>query len=190
MIVIVSDANILIDLLQIELFQGFLKINWEKHLPPNVIDEVREDNSNQLFNAIDNDKLIPPKFSSDDLLEIQKLKIRYPPLSLADCSCLYLAENLPAILLTGERKLRNIATGVHKLEVHGILWVIEKLIEDKIVTYRSAHEKLTQLIRINDRLPKNECDRYLRHWKKNFEPPKPSKPPIRKIRIGTRKKLI
>ena len=36
MIVVVSDANIIIDLLQIDLFAAFLKLDWEKHVPPDV----------------------------------------------------------------------------------------------------------------------------------------------------------
>lgn len=168
MIVVVCDANIIIDLLQVDLFKFFLKLEWEKYVPPDVADEVHEDNIDQVIHAINAAKIILPIFNPEDLIEIEKLKVRYPPLSMEDCSCLFLAENLSAILLTGERRLRTIATESHRLKVHGILWIFEGLIEKNIITARMAHAKLTHLMKINNRLPKKECERLLNYWKKNF----------------------
>lgn len=168
MTVVVYDANIIIDLLQVDLFKFFLKLEWEKYVPPDVADEVQEDNIDQVIQAINAGKIILPIFNPEDLIEIEKLKVRYPPLSMEDCSCLFLAENLSAILLTGERRLRTIATESHRLKVHGVLWVFEKLIEKNIITVRMAHAKLTHLMKINNRLPKKECERLLNRWKKSF----------------------
>lgn len=166
MMAVVCDANILIDLLQIDLFRAFLKLKWVKHVPPDVAGEVQENNSDQLSTAINAGKLILPTFTPEDLLRIQKFKFRYSSLSMEDCSCLFLAETLPAMLLTGERRLRSIATELHQLEVHGVLWVFEQLIEEKVINHPLAHAKLTQLININKRLPKGECERLLKRWKR------------------------
>ena len=168
MITVVTDANIIIDLLQIDIFRYFLKLNWGKYVPPDVTDEVQEPNSDQLIDAIKAGKIILPSFSSDDLLNIQELKTRYSALSFVDCSCLYLASHLSAILLTGERRLRNIATDAHHLTVHGTLYVLERLIEQNIITHRKAHEKLSQLMQINNRLPHRVCVRLLKRWEQNF----------------------
>lgn len=168
MIIVVSDANIIIDLLQINLFPDFLKINWEKYITPNVVDEVKEENSDLLFNAINANQVFMPPFEFDDLQQIQNYFSRYAPLSVADCSCLHMAEKISAILLTGEKQLRNIASTTHSLEVHGTLWILDHLIGDKIITYRQAYSKLTTLIQINPRLPKSEIEKRLRRWKKNF----------------------
>ena len=65
-----------------------------------------------------------------------------------------LAERLSAVLLTGERRLRRIAADSHRVKVHGILWVFEQLIEEKIITQRVAHAKLIHLIKVNNRLPR------------------------------------
>lgn len=46
--IVVCDANILIDLLQVDLFNAFLKLKWEVRVPPDVVDEVQEANSDQL----------------------------------------------------------------------------------------------------------------------------------------------
>jgi predicted nucleic acid-binding protein len=178
MIIVVSDANIIVDLLQINLFNAFLKRDWQKHVPPDVTEEVQEPNSLQLSNAISSEEIFTPSFSSGDLSAIQKLKTRYASLLFADCACILLARKMSAILLTGERKLRSIASDNYKLEVHGTLWAMEKLLEAKIITYRKAYKKLSQLMKINDRLPQKECIRLLKSWKKNSEPLPPPKPPV------------
>ena len=116
MTVVVCDANEIIDLLQVDSFKSFLKLKWDKYVPPDVIDEVREDNTDQLVTAINSDKLILPTFSPKELIKIQELKTQYPSLSIEDCSCLFLAERLPAALLTGgERRLRRIAADSHRV---------------------------------------------------------------------------
>jgi predicted nucleic acid-binding protein len=135
-----------------------------------VVDEVQEENSDQLVPAINAGKLILPSFNPEDLLIIQKFKARYSSFSVADCSCLFLAENLLAILLTGERRLRSVAKNSYRLNVHGILWVFEQLIEKKIITRRMAHTKLAHLMRVNSRLPQTECERLLKHWEKDLKP--------------------
>ena len=78
---IVCDANIIIDLLQVDLFKSFLKLKWERYVPPDVADEVQENNTDQLVIAINSDRLILPTFSPEDLIKIQKLKARYSSLS-------------------------------------------------------------------------------------------------------------
>lgn len=162
--IVVCDANILIDLLQVDLFNAFLKLNWEMHVPPDVIDEVQEVNSDQLVRAIQLRDIRLPVFTSEELFHIQDYKARYQPLSIQDCSCLLLAENLFAILLTGERRLKNIATSSHGIQVHGVLWVFEQLVAKKIITPRKAHAGMSQLITLNNRLPKAECERLLKRW--------------------------
>jgi len=166
MTVAVCDTNVIIDLLQVDSFKSFLKLKWDKHVPPGVIDEVQEDNTDQLVTAINTGKLILPTFSPEELIKIQELKTQYPSLSIEDCSCLFLAERLSAVLLTGERRLRRIAADSHRVKVHGILWVFEQLIEEKIITQRVAHDKLTHLMKVNKRLPRKDCGRLLKLWLK------------------------
>ena len=122
MIIVVCDANIIIDLLQVELFKSFLKLKWEKYVSPAVADEVQEDNTDQLIQAINSAKITLPSFDPADLLKIQELKVRYPSLS----------------------------------------------IEDKIITPLTANAKLIRLMKVNNRLPKTDCERLLKGWKKSL----------------------
>jgi len=51
-----------------------------------------------------------------------------------------------------------------KYEVHGIIWVLECLIEKGILTGFTARDKLIELMAINKRLPKALCEARLEQW--------------------------
>ena len=84
MSIVVCDANILIDLLQVDLFNTFLKLKWEIHVPTGVVDEVQEANSVQLAQAIGSKEILLPIFTAEELFKIQDYKVRYPPLSIQE----------------------------------------------------------------------------------------------------------
>jgi predicted nucleic acid-binding protein len=98
------------------------------------------------------------------LTEIQLLEVEYRQLSIPDCSCLFHASSVSARLLTGDAALRKIAEQ-DGVPVHGILWVFDKLVEQKVISKKTAYEKLSQLIVINSRLPGKECRKRLVRWK-------------------------
>ncbi len=164
--IVVCDANIVIDLLQVDLFDTFLKLRWDMHVPPDVVDEVQEENSDLLIQAIKSRDILVPVFTSEELFRIQDYKARYQPLSIQDCSCLLLAKKLSAVLLTGEKKLKMIATTSHGIQVHGVLWIFEHLVGKRLITPHMAHTGLSQLLTLNSRLPKPECERLLKRWRK------------------------
>ncbi len=128
------------------------------HVPPDVIDEVQEDNSDQLTQAIQSGDILISVFTPEELFQIQDYKGRFQPLSIQDCSCLLLAENLSTVLLSGERKLKMIATTSHGIQVHGVLWIFEHLGGKQLITPHMAHADLGQLLTLNSRLPKAECE--------------------------------
>ena len=162
---VVIDANILIDLLDIDLFELFLALPWRRYVSYEVVGEMRPDNRPAVENAIEAGRLIRPTFDFDDILQIQTLASAYRRFSSADCSCLYLARKLSANLLTGERLLRNIAREHYAIRVHGTIFVIDTM-AGSVVSYSEAHTRLSQLEKINPRLPKSEINRYLERWKK------------------------
>ena len=85
-------------------------------------------------------------------------------LSLTDCSVWYYAKVNNYILLTGDRKLRK--TSVYDgVEVHGVIYVFDSLVELEIVSRQVAVEKLQLLFSQNPRLPKEEIDKRINKWK-------------------------
>jgi predicted nucleic acid-binding protein len=67
-------------------------------------------------------------------------------------------------LLTGDAKLRSEATE-QGITVHGSLWVIQVIVEQKIITAESGVEFLEKLKIINDRLPLDEIEKLIRKLK-------------------------
>ena len=67
-------------------------------------------------------------------------------------------------VLTGDRKLRavSISDGV---EVHGVIYVFDSLVDLGIISPQVAVGKLQQLYSINPRLPKEEIDKRINLWK-------------------------
>jgi predicted nucleic acid-binding protein len=71
---------------------------------------------------------------------------------------------LNSTLLTCDRKLK-LEAKEHGLEVHGSIWVIEKLEEENILDKSKAIILLEKLKTVNDRLPMEEIDRVIKKLK-------------------------
>lgn len=164
MIYLVNDANILIDLLKLNLLDIFLQLEYDFQVTDIVFSEIQEDNVDDLETFIDQNLLTRQSFSFEELIQIQRIAGNYPALSIADCSCLYLAEKQEAILLTGDGALRRIAEE-RAIPVHGMLWVFDELLAHGLISRPDAQGKLLQLMAFNQRLPKTECQYRLRIWK-------------------------
>jgi predicted nucleic acid-binding protein len=82
---------------------------------------------------------------------------------LTDCSVWNYARENNFTLLTGDKKLRNIAieSGVN---VCGILFLFDEMVAQGIINVNVAIDKLTELYRNNTRLPKKEIDKRLELW--------------------------
>jgi hypothetical protein len=66
--------------------------------------------------------------------------------------------------LTGDRKLKTVSMK-DGVEVRGILYIFDKLVEETILTPAIASGKLKQLQIINPRLPTDEIEERICLWK-------------------------
>ena len=165
MIVLVNDASILIDLLKADLIEPFFQLDCEFHVTDFVAGEVQEENADQLEAFVQGGKLIKKTFEFEALIKIQRLETAYKALSIADCSCLCLAKQLAATLLTGDAVLRRIAEQ-NEIQVHGLLWVFDELVKNRRISHKIASEKLSYGLSINSRLPVAECNKRIAKWNK------------------------
>ena len=87
-----------------------------------------------------------------------------PALSLPDCFALALAVRGPWILLTGDAELRRLASS-ERVECHGILWLMDRMLETDGATARQLHDGLEAIVaHPRCRLPKREVrDRLARY---------------------------
>ncbi len=167
MIVVVNDANILIDLIKLQLVEAFFNINWEFHSTNLIIEnELYDEQKMVLQPFIDNGKLIVQELDVDDMLTIMDIQAQKPQLSDKDCSALHCAQKLNASLVTSDNTLRKFAK-VKKVDVHGHLWVFDALLDHGCITPATAIAKLNELNSINAKLslPKKECEARIEMWK-------------------------
>jgi len=165
MILLVNDANILIDLLKADLVELFFQMEYEFYITDLVANEILEENADRLETFVQNGRLIKKTFDFEELSEIQLLEVQHKVLSIPDCSCLHLSKKLSATMLTGDAALRRIAKQ-NKIPVHGALWVFDELVKQDLISCQAAVEKLSYLMTVNVRLPETECQKRLKKWKK------------------------
>lgn len=167
MIVVVNDANILIDLIKLQLVEAFFYLEWDFHTTNLIIEsELYDEQKLQLLPYIDNGRLTIQELDGDDLISIMTIQEQKPQLSDKDCSALHCAQKLNASLVTSDNVLRKFAKS-RNIDVHGHLWVFDALVEHKCITPKTAITKLHELNSINFKLnlPKRECDARIETWK-------------------------
>jgi len=166
MIVVVNDANILIDLIKLQLIEAFFNINWEFHSTNLIIEnELYDVQKEELQPYVENGKLIIQELDVEDMISIMTIQAQKPQLSDKDCSSLHCAQKLGGILVTSDNTLRKFAK-IKKVEVHGHLWVFDALLEHQCVSPQIAISKLNELNIINAKLnlPKKECEARIEKW--------------------------
>lgn len=167
--IVVSDTNIFIDLISIDLLESFFCLPFDFRTTDFVINEITDSKQKKELNKhIQTKKLIVKTFEVAELKNVIDLhKSVNTNASIQDCSVWYYSKMINAKLLTGDAKLKNVAIK-DGLSVSGILFVFDMLVENKIITKRKAFEKLTLLLQKNVRLPFSECNSRLEKWSKDL----------------------
>lgn len=149
--IIIKDACILFDLVDLNLLQDFFQLEFIALTTPQVIGEItNEVQWAEISKYVDNGKL---QVENNGTYEaIASLKYENPGLSLPDCSVLELALRKNAIVYSSDGSLRK--TSIKKqLTVRGILWIIDELLSKMIINDETAIKKLIKYEKINDRAP-------------------------------------
>ena len=166
--IVVNDTNVFIDLYEVGLLEHFFSLPWEVHTTDFVMLELQKEGQHETVARYKTDKrLVVPVFEAKEMLEIGNLfqqSLNKTNLSLTDCSVWYYAKVNNYILLTGDRKLRT-TSAYDGVEVHGVIYVFDRLVEFNVISCQVAAEKLQQLYSINSRLPKEEIEKRINLWK-------------------------
>ena len=128
--VVVSDTNILFDLLSINLLEDFFLLPFEISTTDFVIHEIHRQEQIDIINKyIFTKKLKVVSFSFSEIKEITNIyKTSSNNTSITDCSVWYYAKKTQGRLLTGDNKLRKSAER-DNVKVSGVLYVFDFLIE-------------------------------------------------------------
>lgn len=147
--VVIKDACILFDLIDLELLDDFFKLDVKPVTTGFVISEILDQLQLEIIQtAIEQGKLTV--FDNGDIDNITILNDEYAGLSFADCSVLELAFRVPGIILSADASLRKVATA-RNLTVKGILWIINQLFEKGILSKEECLAKLDLYPQINKR---------------------------------------
>ena len=163
--IVVSDSSCLIDLRKASLLDIFLRLPYEFLIPNTLFEEEL-----LKFTAAQKKDLVLGGLKVMDLPGERVLRARevartIPQLSVHDAFAFALAESHPGcMLLTGDSGLRAFAAQ-HKMEVHGVLWILDEIHRCKITTAANLRAAL-QLFATDTtvRLPRRELAAYIKRY--------------------------
>jgi predicted nucleic acid-binding protein len=159
MLLLISDANILIDMEDGNLIPVIFQLPYEIVVPDILFElELKERHSHFLRAGLKVKGL-----NSESIKKTEFLIGQYPRPSMMDHSALALALQERCPLLTGDKDLR-IAAKKEGVEVHGTLWIIEELLNQKIIQQSEAKGSLDAMKVAGSRLPWGDVEKLLNRW--------------------------
>ncbi len=165
--IVVDDTNIFIDLHEVGLLDEFFHLPWEVYTTDLVMSKLQCENQRYaVLRFKENGVLHVAQFNFEEIVEISKLQQHFNKktnVSLTDCSAWYYAKQNGYTMLVGDCKLRH--STIHDgIDVEGIFYVLDMLVETGAIPLEIASEKLALLYKINPRLPKDEIEKRLKLW--------------------------
>ncbi|XQU07981.1 DUF3368 domain-containing protein [Halomonas sp. LY9] len=148
MLLLVSDANILIDIEEGQLLDVLFQLPYQFVTPDILYYEELDDQHGHLLEL----GLQIMELSPSSINYVGDLVTRYRGPSTNDCFALALACQEQCPLLTGDQALRNAAVE-EKLEVMGTLWLVEELVRQGVISVERAHQAYDAMKTAGRRLP-------------------------------------
>ena len=154
--VVITDANIFIDLYEMDLLKGFFRLPYQVTTSIFVLEELDD------IKASVEPQVTVLALSDKDLASISAMA--WPrPFSFPDRSILYLAQTQNMMVLSGEQLMMKWCKE-NKLEGHGLLYVLDVLITEGIYKPKYICGKLRKLMTTNLWLPMGLCEEMMVTW--------------------------
>jgi len=155
---VVSDANVLIDMDVGSLSEPMLALESMSYVVPDLLfeQELKVCHAHLLDMGLERTSL-----SGVAVAEVFRLAARFRRVSRMDLFALVLAAQMGSILLTGDRELRKVAK-IYRVECHGTVWMVERLIEEGRISPRRARNGYLLMRAAGSRLPWTEAERTLK----------------------------
>lgn len=159
---IITDVSVLFDLYQLEILPEFFALKAEISTTSFVYNEIVIANQVVEFEVYKrSQKLNVIMLTDEEQDAVNQFITKRNLKSLPDKTMLWKSIQLNCALLTCDRKLK-LEAKEHGVEVHGSIWVIEKLVEENVLDKYKAIFLLEQLKTFNDRLPMEEIDKVIK----------------------------
>jgi rRNA-processing protein FCF1 len=143
----IIDTNILIDLHHGNALDALFQLPYLFIAPDVIIAELQEPDGRDLLRK----GLKSGELSGELVLEVEQLSRYHANIAINDLFALVLAASSQLILLTGDRRLRELAAK-HNVVVHGTLWILDELVKTGVLKPVEASFALRSMLQFGCRL--------------------------------------
>lgn len=157
----ITDANIFIDLHTLNCLDWLVSLGLEVHTTDVILSELTDEQKAAVIEVV----TVVQSLSFDDLIALQNLNVS-KGLSVPDQSAIWYSKVLSApdmLILTNDNLIRKWCK-TNKVEVHGIIWLFDDMIDAALLTKSQATLLLKELMKFNQWLPDKECAERLEKW--------------------------
>ena len=160
---LISDANIIIDIVVGELVDAMFSLNYEFGTPDILYVEGLEEQHSGILDA--GLKLFELKPEFIDLANSYYQKNIATRVSANDCLALSLAQQEECALLTGDSKLKQLAI-IEGITVYGTLWLVDTMFNNSLISVVDAENAYRKMLDDGSRLPEKEIKNQLKNFNK------------------------
>jgi len=167
---LVVDANIWMNLHKSGILSKVVGAGYGLIMPDVVLEEANHPNHQDgLYRELESlvsDEIITLKELNGDEVDLAvTLQDRYQKLTTNDSFALALAISQRIVLVTGDKHLRRAAID-ENADVHGVLWLLKRMVDECILEPLQACNALEQMLAHGARLPKTECQSFIARWRR------------------------
>ncbi len=163
--IVITDTNILFDVIKIGVLPEFFSLDYEICTTVFVIHEILPFAQRELVETfIRAKKLIVYNFTEEEIEAVQSFDTEKSLKRFTDKSVIWKSLQLNCPMLTGDQRMREVAERMN-IEVHGIIWIIDELVTKTLISSDKAIVLFEQLLLTNSRLPKDEIEKRINKLK-------------------------
>jgi len=161
-----TDTNIWIQLYHGEITEQVFILPFKFISTDLVINEIEYPDGAELVAELKSKGLDERELTGNQVAELASLTTKHKKkgTSPVDLSALVLAKATGVLLMTGDGGLRKAALE-EKVRVHGMLWLLDEMVERKVLRPQDAVRALEKMLNKGARLPARECAECIRRWK-------------------------
>jgi predicted nucleic acid-binding protein len=162
---IITDTNVLFDVIKIGALPEFFSLDFDICTTVFVIDEIKSSpQREQVETFIRSKQFTVFEFTGEDIEDIINFETGRDLKRFTDKSVIWKSLELKCPMLTGDKKMREVAEKLG-LEVYGSIWVIDELIRSDLISSDKAIVLFEQLLVTNSWLPRNEIEKRINKLK-------------------------
>jgi predicted nucleic acid-binding protein len=158
---LISDANIIIDIAAGGLVQAMFALDYEFAVPDILYADELEAQHANILNAGLKRYELPPELVNSAIALYENTIVTQ--VSVNDCLALALAQAEECPLLTGDAKLKQLAISMG-VTVYGTLWLVEQMLIGKHISVQNAKIAYQKMIEDGSRLPEIEIKKQLKKY--------------------------